>query len=322
MILSRQESTWEVRAPAKLNLCLDVLRRREDGYHEVETLMVPLKLHDTITVISEPPADGGLGPIQLRVISPQTGSVCWSSVPLGHKNLVYRAVDALRQAAGIGHGARIQLIKRIPAESGLGGGSSDAAAALVAANAAWNLHWNRTRLEPIALSIGSDVPFFLDGGAAVCRGRGERVARVHHATPLHVVVVRPPAGLSTLDVFQSFDSKADHFRDPSTISSDPATRSRRITDAVSALIAGKLSDLGQLLFNRLEYPARNLTDWIDRLAYAFGKYVDVAGHAMTGSGTAYFGICRNARHAHRTAAILQGHRMGWICTSQAVSWIT
>jgi len=323
MILHRQDSTWEVQAPAKLNLCLEVLGRRDDGYHEVETLMVPLRIHDSIRLVSEPPSDGGQGSIHLQVVSPPVGPVTWSSVPLGHNNLTYRAVESLRQAAGVPFGARIHLMKRIPTEAGLGGGSSDAAAALVAANAAWNLNWNRTRLGQVASSIGSDVPFFLDGGAAVCRGRGEQVTRVPHATPLHVVVVRPPIGLSTGDVFGSFDATANGSEGAPAVSRESGGRpSRRVADAVAALVAGRLADLGRLLFNRLGHPARRLTDWMDRLAYAFENYVDVAGHVMTGSGTAYFGLCRNAFHARRVAAILRGHRFGWICTSQAVSWTT
>ncbi len=107
----------------------------------------------------------------------------------------------LRDRAGIRAGARLRLLKRIPATAGLGGGSSDAAAALLAGNVGWNLNWSRERLMELAAELGSDVPFFLAGGAAICRGRGEVVAPVGRLGTLFGVVVRPPVGLSTARVY-------------------------------------------------------------------------------------------------------------------------
>src|SRR5690606_4305446 len=118
-------------------------------------------------------------------------------LPTDRSNLAVRAVELLQARAGIEAGATMRLVKRIPSAAGLGGGSSDAAAALMAANQAWGLNWSVSKLETLAGELGSDVPFFLTPGAAICRGRGERVEPLPRTMPLHVVVVRPPVGLST-----------------------------------------------------------------------------------------------------------------------------
>ena len=108
-----------------------------------------------------------------------------------------RCLELLRRACGIEAGISFHLVKRIPSAAGLGGGSSDAAAALVAANTIWNLDWSREALAKVAAELGSDVPFFLGSQAAVCRGRGEQIEELSGLGALHFVVVRPPEGLST-----------------------------------------------------------------------------------------------------------------------------
>ena len=122
-------------------------------------------------------------------------------MPEGPDNLVVRAVELVRRRAGVRRGAKLLLVKRIPAAAGLGGGSSDAAAALVAANEGWRLGRSRDELADWAAELGSDVPFFLAGGPAICRGRGERVEPVAGLGALDFVVVRPPEGLSTAAVY-------------------------------------------------------------------------------------------------------------------------
>src|SRR5205823_2480704 len=118
-------------------------------------------------------------------------------LPQEADNLVTRAMQMLRSQAHVAAGARVQLLKRIPSAAGLGGGSSDAAAALVAANAGWELNWPQAELAALAARLGSDVPFFLGHGPALCRGRGEQIEPVGGLGCLHFVLVRPPAGLST-----------------------------------------------------------------------------------------------------------------------------
>src|SRR3954469_7342886 len=152
----------EVLAPAKLNLFLEVLGRRPDGYHEVETLMVAVDLFDRLTFRESPS-----GEITLRCDDP--------GLPTGSENLAVRAAERLRDESGRRLGAHIDLHKSIPAGAGLAGGSSDAAAALAGLDRLWDLKTRPDRLATLASGLGSDVPFFLKAGAAICRGRGERV---------------------------------------------------------------------------------------------------------------------------------------------------
>jgi 4-diphosphocytidyl-2-C-methyl-D-erythritol kinase len=188
----------------------------------------------------------------------------------------------------------MRLVKRIPSAAGLGGGSSDAAAALEAANLAWNLGWPDPQLAEIGAELGSDVPLFFAGGPAVCRGRGEKVAAAAGLGRLDFVVVRPPAGLSTAAVY-GVCRRAD--------------RPQPLAPLVAAFARGDLAAAGRLLFNRLEEAARALSPWVRRLLAELAT-VDCLGYGMTGSGTCCFGLCRHARHARRTARRLQARGLG------------
>ncbi|MEO8041728.1 MAG: 4-(cytidine 5'-diphospho)-2-C-methyl-D-erythritol kinase, partial [Acidobacteriota bacterium] len=145
---------------AKINLHLQVIGRRPDGFHDLCTVFQTISLHDTISVW---PAD------EILI------SCGDDKIPVGEQNLVVKAAVALREKAGVSHGARIHLDKRIPAPGGLGGGSSNAATALLVLNTLWNLDIATDDLHAVAESLGSDVPFFLYGGTALGMGRGEIV---------------------------------------------------------------------------------------------------------------------------------------------------
>ncbi len=224
-------------------------------------------------------------------------------VPVDGNNLIVRAVERLRAAAGVTAGAAIQLIKRIPSAAGLGGASSDAAAAMSAANACWKLGWSRASLAALSAELGSDIPFFFGSGAAICRGRGELIEPLVLPSALHVVVVRPPKGLSTALVYRHCS---------------PAVRPADVEPLVAALRGGQQNGLGRLLTNRLEPAAASLTPWIARLRSAFDR-LDCLGHQMSGSGTSYFGICRHARHARRVAARLRGEELGYVSVAMTHS---
>jgi len=159
-----------VRVPAyaKVNLCLDVLERRADGYHELRTIFQAISLHDTLVL--ETQKDSG---IDLRIV----GNSRLANEP-GHDNLVYRAIDELRSELGIKPGVRAVLTKRIPVGRGLGGGSSDAAAALIGMLRLTGKSIEAARLGQIASGLGADVPFFLHGGRALGIGRGDEVYRL------------------------------------------------------------------------------------------------------------------------------------------------
>ena len=179
-----------IAAPAKVNLFLELLGKRPDGYHELQTLLAPIGLFDTLEI--QPRDDGEL---VLSCNDP--------SLTTGPGNLVWKAADALRKALDSTAGASIHLTKRIPHEAGLGGGSSDAASALLALNAVWNLNKSLEDLTPIAAMIGSDVAAFLHDGPTWCTGRGEFAEAVASPVPLDLVIVKPPFGLSTAEVYRS-----------------------------------------------------------------------------------------------------------------------
>ena len=189
-----------VQAPAKLNLLFEVLAKRADGYHEIETLMCPIDLYDTLYFKEEPSGKLALQ-CQWAAMPHGPAGAGFDAIPCGPDNLVMRAVDLLRRRSGERRARTLRLVKRIPAAAGLGGGSSDAAAALVAANLGWKLGLSFDELTQAAAQLGSDVPFFLSGGTAICRSRGEQVEPVAGLGTLHFVVVRPPAGLATAAVY-------------------------------------------------------------------------------------------------------------------------
>ena len=309
MYLRRDESTRTVRAPAKLNIYLDVLGRRADGFHELETLIVPVRWWDSVTLTPKPPAaNGEAGELSLRVRSylsardtPQT------LPPADHDNLVMRALKLLRERSGCAAGARVELVKRIPMAAGLGGGSSDAAAVLSAANRAWGLGWDRDRLTEVGAEIGSDVPFFLGGGAAICRGRGEGVESLPGILPLDFVIVKPPAGLATAEVYRAYDAIGTR---------EPPARGNRLNELALALRVRRYGELGRLMMNRLEVAAATLSPWVERVRSVFER-LGCVGHQLSGSGSSYFGVCRHAQEARRLAAVLRTRQLGLVCATRS-----
>jgi 4-diphosphocytidyl-2-C-methyl-D-erythritol kinase len=274
MIVRESPDGIEALAPAKLNLFLEVHGKRPDGYHEIETLMVAVDLYDMLRFRHDP-----TGAITLRCDDP--------TLPTGRTNLVVRAAEALRQAAGGAAGAVIDLAKQIPAQSGLAGGSSDAATTLLALNRLWNCGLGRSELAEIGSGIGSDVPFFLHGRAAICRGRGEQVEPVEVERKWHFVIVRPAVGVSTAEVYQRL------------VRTSPA---HPMEECLDAWRQGDIARLGRSLFNRLQETAEHLVPDLTRVRDALkslGSLID--GHLMSGSGSAYFGLCRD-RAAARNAA--------------------
>jgi len=296
MIIRSIAGGVEVLAPAKLNLFLEVLGRRPDGYHEIESLMVAVNLHDSLTFADDPS-----GEISLRCDEP--------TLPVGGDNLVVMAAERLKASARSLRGARIVLEKAIPAESGLAGGSSDAAATLVALDRLWDLRLPGEHLRDLAAEIGSDVTFFIHGPAAVCRGRGERVEQVSLKESYHFVLVRPPVGISTADVYRRVV---------------PPEEPRSIGPILEALSHGGFAELGRSLFNRLQPVAESLRPELARVKDALASLGPLQnGFLMSGSGSAYFGLCPDSSAAARAAEILNTLGLGWVrvvtCPPQAAN---
>ncbi|MEO8955742.1 MAG: 4-(cytidine 5'-diphospho)-2-C-methyl-D-erythritol kinase [Ktedonobacteraceae bacterium] len=181
-----------VRAYAKINLTLDVLGRRTDGYHELATIMQTVDLYDTICLTAS--------------TDQQVHFVCSTATLSNEENLAARAARLAQQFLSSPQGVRIELYKRIPTAAGLGGGSSDAAAILLALQQWWQLHLSPSDLLTMAASLGSDVPFFLTSGLALCEGRGERVTPLaQHNWPVQMhwlLLLKPAISVSTAAVFR------------------------------------------------------------------------------------------------------------------------
>ena len=308
MFFRSEDPPRMARAPAKLNLFLEITGQRGDVYHELETLMVPVRIADWLTFRVAPAADhDAAGPIELTLrpsfaVRPPTPI---ENVPAGSKNLIFRALELLQTRSGCRLGARIALVKHIPISAGMGGGSSDAAAALRLANIGWKLHWDTDRLAELAAEIGSDVPFFVYGGAAICRGRGERVERLPALPTLHFVVAKPPGGLSAGEVYGSYDRLSESER----------IRERRPSVSTSVK-GGRWGDLGRWMRNRLESAAALLTPWVAQARAIFSE-LDFVTHQLSGSGSAYFGVCRHAQHARRLANILRTRQLGLVYATRS-----
>lgn len=280
-------------APAKLNLSLAVLARRADGFHEIESLMVPVSLADTLYVRPRAAAGVALRVAYAGELARGPGAALARDVPTDGTNLVVRAAERLAAEAGITSGLDVDLVKRIPSGAGLGGGSSDAAAMIRVAAMLWRLDWPTERLAAVGADIGSDVPWFFAGGAAIASGRGERIKSVAGLADIAAVIACPATGLSTAAVY-------------GRCVPDP-TRTGDAARLAEALTTGGLATAVPLMSNALEPPARILSPEIDRLLEALA---DAGGFAprLTGSGSACFTLARTLAEAEAIAARLAARR--------------
>jgi 4-diphosphocytidyl-2-C-methyl-D-erythritol kinase len=265
-------------APAKINLHLQVLGPRGDGHHELWTLFQTIDLADELVVEDDP---GGAVVLE---VAPQGGA------PSGSENLVVKAVSALRERAGVERGAVLRLRKRIPIGAGLGGGSADAAAALVAVDRLWNTRLSNEELADLAAGVGSDVGFFLHGGLALGRGRGDTIDCLPDLQSFSVVVVLPGFEVSTAWAFAAIDLRLT---------------SRRPDATVDAFVAGCLENRGEDppwsgLFNDFEEVVTEQRPEIGRVLRAV-RATGPLHAALTGSGAAVFGVFADPAAARRAA---------------------
>jgi 4-diphosphocytidyl-2-C-methyl-D-erythritol kinase len=281
MFLRSIGTTVRVLAPAKVNLFLEVLGRRPDGYHDLATLMVAVGLFDSLELADDPS-----GPMMLTCDHPDLSA--------GPDNLVHRAADLIRRRFGIGGGARLHLRKRIPLAAGLAGGSSDAAATLAGLNRLWRLGLSVAELATLGAELGSDVSFFLTAGAGWCTGRGEVVEPLLPGRPLYLVLVCPPVGLSTAAVYRAL-----------TPVEDPVD-GRKLKQA---FVEGDVESLGRLLHNRLQPVAIGLRPAVARLHGLLAEQKP-AGVLMSGSGTTVFALCHDSAEALRITRAMSSAREG------------
>lgn len=180
----------EVESHGKINLSLDVLYKRDDGYHEIDTIMQEISLKDNLIIENN----------SRRDISIKSNR---KDIPLGSSNLVYKAWEKVRQETGIQKGINVYIEKNIPVAAGLAGGSSNAAATLNALNSLWNLQLEDADLHRIALDIGADVPYCLVGGTARAKGVGEKLTRLKPLSKKHLLLFNPGIKISTVGVYKN-----------------------------------------------------------------------------------------------------------------------
>ncbi|PDO11098.1 MAG: 4-(cytidine 5'-diphospho)-2-C-methyl-D-erythritol kinase [Candidatus Reconcilbacillus cellulovorans] len=267
------------KAPAKINLSLDVFHKREDGYHEVEMVLTTIDLADRLEIQPWPRDE--------ITLSGTSGYV-----PLNENNLVYRAARLLKERFDIRSGVHIRLEKRIPVAAGLGGGSSDAAAVLRGLNRLWNLGLSTKDLEKLGAELGSDVPFFVRGGTAIARGRGELLEPIDAPPACWVVLAKPAAGISTASVYARYHP-GDKERTPAT----PAV--------VRAIRDGDFPALCRSLGNMLEDVTVELCPQVRKIKTCLLRMgADAA--LMSGSGPTVYALAAKQSKALRLKNGLRG----------------
>jgi 4-diphosphocytidyl-2-C-methyl-D-erythritol kinase len=285
----------EVTAPAKLNLGLRVTGQREDGYHELESLFVPIDWADEVAVEIEEASDAS---VVLRLAGSSVG------IPADDTNLAVRAAARFLESASLRCRIRIELTKRLPASAGLGGGSSDAGAVLRALAALFPDALPRYRLAEVALAVGADVPFFLDPQPAQVSGVGERIEPLSGVPRMAVLLVNPGIPLSTVDVFRAYDALSNHEASLTMAGPDPTLRPDSGPPRESA--PASIASLADRLHNDLEAAAVRLCPPIARLQERV-REAGAAGVGMSGSGPTVFGLFEDgASAAAAQAEVSQG----------------
>jgi 4-diphosphocytidyl-2-C-methyl-D-erythritol kinase len=274
----------KVRAHAKINLFLEILRKRSDGYHEIETILQSIALFDELVFSSSS---------KLEVVStPET------LIP-PESNLALKAAQLLRKETGTEEGAQISITKNIPIGAGLGGASADAAASLVALNALWQLDLPFSFLHSLAAQLGADVPFCLRGGTALGRGRGEKLEALPAFPFSYLVVAKPPFEVLTSEAYRRIDSFRRNLRPPSAL--------------ISALHKGDLRNIGKNLYDAFE---TLMAEWHPEILESKRKALEegALGALMTGSGSAVFAIAEDKESAQKIA-----NELGVLCPSVFVT---
>ena len=251
--------------PAKVNLTLRVIGKREDGFHDLESIFVAVDWFDQLTVKLR---DDGQN--RLECSDP--------SLPEGRQNLVVSAAELFKQRTNLKRGVEIELDKHIPAGGGFGGGSSDAAATLIALDTLAQTNLHHQQLAEWGAELGSDVPFFLNTPAAICRGRGEQVEPLNTPPQLILLLVTPPIHLSTAEVFGRFKL-------------DPQERRPNATTVLN-----EQRSWNQKCFNALTGAAFAIEPQLKTLHSQLQEALDCAVH-LTGTGAGMFAIADSMQHA-------------------------
>jgi len=281
----------ELKAPAKINLALDVLSKRDDGYHELKMIMQTVELADLVTI------ELTAAPGRIKLSS----GLRW--LPNDNRNLAYAAAELILDRFQVNRGVSIHLKKRIPVAAGLAGGSTDCAAVLRGLNKLFSLNLSLSELMDLGEQLGADVPFCLFGGTALAEGKGERLTRLPALPDAFVALIKPPFSVSTADIFKSFN--------PDAVNSKPD-----VNKMIDKIKNNDLIGICNCFANSLEtvtvgkYPAieQIKKELINRGAL---------GTLMSGSGPTVFGVFENRLDAQRAVDFIEkkfNHQLPQIMT--------
>lgn len=282
----------KVKAFAKINLCLDVLRRKENGYHEIETVMTNVDIADVLEIkeLEE-------GKISLRSNNKE--------LAMDETNLIYKSILLLQKESKKNFGVEVILEKNIPMEAGMAGGSADAAATLKAVNKLFELNVSDERLLELGGELGADIPFCIMGGTVLASGTGEKLRKLKSLPKMKLLIAKPEAGLSTKKVYESLDIEALklNLNKKGFIHKD-------VQEMVSVIESDevyeeKIRKIAKSLYNVLEVPAIGLLPFITDIKKIMVEN-NCQGALMSGSGTAVFGIFDNDEDMLRAKKILEG----------------
>lgn len=296
-------------APGKINVSLRVGPLREDGYHEVATLYLAVSLYEEVS--AERRDDGAITVslsersafTEVQTRDPETQEMVAAAIPLDERNLVYQAASKLRARLGITDGVDLTITKNVPVAGGMGGGSADAAAALVACSALWEAGLSKEQLAEIGSELGADVPFAILGGAAVGQGVGDELSPLLTRGELHLVLVPANTGLSTPSVYAKLDEmRAEAGVEAEAPELDP--------DLVRAVCTADAELVASLMANDLQAPAvaslPSLEDMMD-----VGMIEGALQGMVSGSGPTLVFLARDAEAAHRLCTSFEERTEVW-----------
>lgn len=267
-----------MKAPAKINLSLDVLRKREDGYHDVRMIMTTIDLADRLELTE-------LAENRIEIVSHNR------YVPDDQRNLAYQAAKLIKERYGVQKGVSIVIEKTIPVAAGLAGGSSDAAATLRGLNKLWKLGLSAEELAKIGAEIGSDVSFCVYGGTAIATGRGEQIEHIPAPPPCWVILAKPQIGVSTADVYRNL--KADHVAHPD------------VDKMIQSIEQGDYEGICSSVGNVLEEVTFSMHPEVEHIKEQMKRF-GADAVLMSGSGPTVFGIVRHDSRMHRIYNGLKG----------------
>lgn len=274
--------TMQLKAYAKINLGLDVVRKREDGYHEVRMIMQTVKLFDKLTfrLLEED---------EIRI------KTNLGFLPVNENNLVYKAVKLLKDTYNVKKGMEIDLFKCIPVAAGMAGGSTDCAAALVGASRLFDLHLGRQRLMELGVKLGADVPYCVLRGTALSEGIGEVLTPLPPIPDCHILIAKPPVSVSTKFVYEHLDAHG-------------LTMHPDIDGMVSAIREGSLRGITDRMENVLETVTIPEYPVIEAIKSCM-KQRGAMNSLMSGSGPTVFGIFEREEDALRAKEVIQDRKL-------------